>query len=409
MTKAKSIVHSTNISSIDYKITDFFSTPPTFEEKVEQELNNHATILKRDDRIHMVDKNHFKYYNPICPKCNSSKYILDGYRKINPVLPVIGKTELFIQRYECKICGRRYQTSLKKLISPKNTISDEIKENIRKSAENGYKSLRNIANDLKIHSNIPISHQTVKNILSIETNDEIKNEMPEFSGHYAYDEQFLGSKRHRTYRLLLYDTSYDFPIAEKIVKTRSKTAIKRFIEDNLKNQPKISIVTDHFKMYRKLMTEIGFKHQLCIFHLLQNLNKKHKKFLKSKKVSSDEKIKSCIYMSELKEIFHSWTMDEAKNKLKQIIKILNSLPEFLREIINKKIIPDFDKLTMFLEDRLIHKTSNCCERYFSKTLPKQNKKRFKSNKGVLSYLHPYMKKQIQIFKKKFYYTQPPDF
>jgi DNA-binding SARP family transcriptional activator len=80
----------------------------------------------------------------------------------------------------------------------------------------------------------------VKNILSIETNDEIKNEIRLFSGYYAYDEQFLGSKKNRTYRLLLHDIIHDFPETEKIVKTQSKKGIKHFIEDNLKNQPKKS-------------------------------------------------------------------------------------------------------------------------------------------------------------------------
>jgi hypothetical protein len=114
-------------------------------------------------------------------------------------------------------------------------------------------------------------------------------------------------------------------------------------------------------------------------------------------------------MSELREIFHSWTIDEAKNKFNHIIQILDSLPDFLRKFIEKKVLTDFDKLVMFLEDGFIHKTSNCCERYFSKTLPKQNKTRFKTPKGVLSYLYPYMQKSIESFKKKFYFTQPPNF
>jgi transcription elongation factor Elf1 len=71
----------------------------------------------------MVDNKHFEYYTPICPKCGSSKHGREEYRKIKPVLPVIGKTELFVRRYRCKKCGKRYQTSLNQLISPNNTIA----------------------------------------------------------------------------------------------------------------------------------------------------------------------------------------------------------------------------------------------------------------------------------------------
>ena len=59
--------------------------------------------------------------------------------------------------------------------------------------------------NLKIQSNINISHQTIKNILDIEVDNEIKNRMIQYSGYYAFDEQFIKTKPKKRYRLLLYD------------------------------------------------------------------------------------------------------------------------------------------------------------------------------------------------------------
>jgi hypothetical protein len=58
------------------------------------------------------------------------------------------------------------------------------------------------------------------------------------------------------------------------------------------------------------------------------INKKHRKYLKSKKTPNKDKIQSCIYMTELREIFHSWTLEEAENKLNKVIQILENLPNF---------------------------------------------------------------------------------
>ena len=66
-----------------------------------------------------------------------------------------------------------------------------------------------------------------------------------------------------------------------------------------------------------------------------------------------------------------------------------------------KVVKDFDNLTVFMEDGLIPKTSNHAERYFSRTLSKQYKKKFGTVKGVLSYLHGRMVDTTEIYMKKF--------
>jgi len=139
------------------------------------------------------------------------------------------------------------------------------------------------------------------------------------------------------------------------------------------------------------------------------LTDKHKRVLKSEKYSKEYKIQSCIYMTEFREIFRTFDRKECEKRLNKMLDKIDDLPDFLREFIQDKVVKDFNSLTMFLDDGLIAKTSNGCERYFSKTLSKENKNRFRTDKGLLSYLYPQMEKTMQIFMKKFYYPQHPNF
>lgn len=408
MIKAITNVHNYNISSINYNLFDFGIEKTNFEEKLEYELFNHEKLLKQADDIHMLNKNHFELKIPICPNCSSEKFIKQEFREIKPILPQIGRKKLYIRRYKCKKCGKKYQTQLKGLLERFSNISLIIKENIQEYAKNGHESLRKISNQLKIHCNIDISHQTINNILSKDVKDEISLKIPKYSGYYAYDEQFPKTDGDKC-RLLLYDTVFDIPIADKVVKKLSKETIETFIKEHTENQPKIAMVTDHHKMYRNLIPDLGFKHQLCIFHLYKMITNKHKSILKSKKYSKEYKIRSCLYMTEFREIFRTFEMKECKNRLYELLDKFYDLPGFLRKFIKNKVVKDFDRLVMFLDDGLIAKTSNGCERYFSKTLPKENKNRFRTDKGLLSYLYPQMEKTMKTFMEKFHYPQHPNF
>jgi hypothetical protein len=111
-------------------------------------------------------------------------------------------------------------------------------------------------------------------------------------------------------------------------------------------------------------------------------------------------------VTELREIFRVFDKKEAKERLENLLKKSEILPEFLKDFLNDKVVKDFDKLTVFLDDGLIPKTSNHAERYFSKTLSKENKNKFKTDKGLLSHLHWRMIDTTEIYMKK---IQHPNF
>ena len=64
----------------------------------------------------------------------------------------------------------------------------------------------------------------------------------------------------------------------------------------------------------------------------------------------------------------------------------NEVPLLLQGFIRKKILPDFERLTQFMRDLSISRTTNPVENYYRQTDPDQIKKRYKTVRGILSYL-----------------------
>jgi Transposase len=93
-----------------------------------------------------------------------------------------------------------------------------------------------------------------------------------FSGALCIDEIHLG---HRTL-LLATDPINDFPVAFALVRANDQDHMRRFL-DNLKNwgfAPEV-VVTDGSNLYPALLAAIWpqARHQLCVFHVLKDINK----------------------------------------------------------------------------------------------------------------------------------------
>jgi len=93
-----------------------------------------------------------------------------------------------------------------------------------------------------------------------------------FSGTLCIDELHLG----RYTLLLATDPLGDFPVAFALVDSNDGAHMRRFL-NNLKQGgllPEV-IITDGSPLYPKLLAELwpNARHQLCVFHVLQDLNK----------------------------------------------------------------------------------------------------------------------------------------
>jgi len=151
-----------------------------------------------------------------------------GFYQIKPKIENDEKVKINLQRYKCKICGKKYSTDLFQIKEQNMSFLNNIKDKIRQSKLYRGGSLRNIAQDIKLFTNMTISHQSIKNFLKIDTKkikrvgNRISQKLTKLSGYLTIDEQFINKPKKGIYRVTLYDKEIKNPIAEEIMESRTK-------------------------------------------------------------------------------------------------------------------------------------------------------------------------------------------
>jgi hypothetical protein len=194
------------------------------------------------------------------------------------------------------------------------------------------------------------------------------------------------------YRLTLYDHILNIPVTEKIAPDKEYTTIKQFITESTENKPLIAITTDHVPEYKTIIYELGVKHQLCIFHFYKMISDRLYKLLISKKTSEEGKTRLKKHFKEIREIFDAQNYETASNLLEELLSCFDNIPRLLQRFITKKILPDFNRLTQSIQNHKISRTSNYVENYYIQTLPRANKKKYKTIHGLINYLKLKMQK-----------------
>ncbi|KZX11597.1 hypothetical protein MBFIL_14110 [Methanobrevibacter filiformis] len=135
------------------------------------------------------------------------------------------------------------------------------------------------------------------------------------------------------------------------------------------------------------------KHQLCIWHFIKIVKKKVKNHLNTHNVSDDERNLIKKYSGRIISIFNADEKGDFIYRINRFFKVWNDCPGFLKDFYNKKIVRDMHKLTAHLFDPNIPKTNNQIESKFSGAQQKEDKKRFKTKHGAMSYLKPIIERQ----------------
>ena len=252
--------------------------------------------------------------------------------------------------------------------------------------QTGYRPLRKLRNDLNTAFGIAPSHQAIQNWLAVGEEKGIQNASFEYSGYYCYDEQHIELGGWKRYRLTLFDSILNIPITEEIAEDCGYKAVYDFLKGSLHGRPLVAITTDHKREYKGILDELGAPHQLCLFHLFKMIGDKVYRAFQSKRYSYRDKIKLCIYFTAIKDIFRTDDLQVAQERLERLLNEYWEIPRVLRGFITGKLLPDFERLTLFMRDGLVSKTTNPVENYYRQTDPESTKKRYRTNRGVLSYL-----------------------
>jgi transposase-like protein len=377
---------SSSIGFIQLKLSDYDQKEIYFDKIINQRFKNVETPPNIHQKLELLENNHMDYINPICPHCQSKKVNKQEYRERNWIIENQEPIKVYLRRYLCKSCKRKFTTSLKSIIKPGYRYPSIFKDKLIELFKTGYKSLRNSSDDLSNFFGVKISYQTINNWMQKTTKNHISNIETNYSGYYSYDEQYVKIKGIWMYRLTLFDQILNIPVNEKISPDKKYTTIIQFIRESTKNKPLIAITTDHVPEYKNIMDELKVKHQLCIFHFYKMIGDKLYKLLRSKKTSDDEKTKLNKYFKEIRKIFDTNNYKTATKDLEELLKCFDDIPRVLQRFITKNILPNLNRLTQSMRDNKIARTSNKIENYYRQTLPKAYKRKYKTIKGLINYL-----------------------
>ena len=215
------------------------------------------------------------------------------------------------------------------------------------------------------------------------------------------------------YRHVLFDLVQEIPISELYSDEDNNKVVHDFINKNTREIDRIGIVTDLKHGYDKIMVHLGFKrHQFCIFHFklsisklireyLRDLRIEHTQILKntlknpSKKLIGDEVEK--IIKSEKREIRYALEIlyylfkEESYFKALSYIELIRAnliiFPEFLKDHLEKNFMPIYKNFIYYLEFPHMGKldrTNNQIEGFFRTTMPKGQKRKYRSFEGIIN-------------------------
>lgn len=374
------------LESTQYKLDGYFDSLPEIDDR-KNYINNKISKLDTNLSLTKLNNTYFiKEKRAYCPHCHYKNVVENGYYPKKIIIKDLGTINAKIKRYICKRCKKSFSADLTSIVDENFTISKDTKEIVQEYYSIDHTSVRKICEFLEKMHNIKISRQEVQDILvdyRIHYNTIIK----EYSGYYVFDALWVKIKEVSdkwVFLLALVDACHDTIISYKIVEHETEEEIYNFLRESTRNQPRIAITTDLKHEYKRPIDKLGFKHQFCVFHFKQNINKTIREYAKNNKLPNKKIQEYKSYLSKIYQLFNSESTDEVTNCLNNLKTDLNNYPNIIKKIVKEKILPYAKYLTRFIENPKIEKTSNLIERMFEDLAPKHIKKIYKTTKGFLS-------------------------
>ncbi|MBU4536189.1 MAG: hypothetical protein KKF16_10380 [Euryarchaeota archaeon] len=156
--------------------------------------------------------------------------IKQEYQEKNPILGEFGSQKIYLRRYKCNDCGKKFVTRLDAVIKPHHRYANVFTDKLKSFIETGYRSLRKTATDFQTFLGVSPSFTSIRNWQTKKLKNRIENIDADYSGYYCYDEQWIKLNGQRHYRLTLYDYILNIPVTEEITSNKGYKTIKEFIK-----------------------------------------------------------------------------------------------------------------------------------------------------------------------------------
>jgi len=361
-------------------------------------------------------KGKYMQLNGICPYCKSHSVIHNGYYECE--LQLIKDLGLNIRHghYLCKNCNKTFSTKFPGLQLFLNNLRKFLGETCFKLYVDGL-TFEAVAKYIKEHFCISISKETARQYYK-EIAHQYKNmNILECSGLFSVDCQHLKVNGAKSYRLSIIDAVNKKCITDIVIVAETNSEIidrlrlhllpfkvkgfivdgKMGLDDELEKEFDVpvqrcifhiqqTIVREYTKKYKEMnllqlrnmymMLSIFSNHDVEINFLNQKLNEKTI-FQDNKKGLEDfYKFRKDLrkFRRKQEQYLISRTEEEMVLKLKEAKLFLSEKHEIRRL---KKIEKNWKKITQFLYIKGLPPTNNAVEHYYSKTLTKTEKKKFR--------------------------------
>ena len=265
------------------------------------------------------------------------------------------------------------------------------------------------------------------------------------SGYYSYDEEYIKINNKIYVRLALIDVHTKMIINDELIPKNqfNKEYIEKFLKQSTDGIKLETIITDGYRSYPEIIERLGAKHQLCTFHIMQNLMTKLNPYINTKKrlieslTKSNEKKEAKIeelknemplkrgrpkksdqkamknlekrkklkreidknkdkireykakikehfdYKDTIKKIFRAKSLKTAMKYFNRLKDKLEELPPIIKDFI-KKLSKKINKALEYLNDKKIPKTNNLVELLFKETFPGKIKRIYRTYAGAIT-------------------------
>jgi len=322
---------------------------------------------------------------------------------------------VYLRKYKCKRCKKHFQTELTNVYDKYKRYAKSFFNKIDEITSYSHYTPSQLQDVLKTSFNREINLKTLFDWtrtaskisrsndydgITYNSDENLILNLKEIgSGIYNYDEQYLSENKKDGLRLTLSDAKLKIPIAEQIIKRNTihkwkitKEEVSNFIKKATKDRAFHVLITDGRAMYKKIAKEFNVEHQLCIFHAIYNNKNDAKNECKSLSKSTLDKMTIFNYTSQINEIVRQLSLEDAKEQLNELKEIQSTigLPK-----INKKMLErtekNFYQLTTHLRLNRVPRTNNNAELTYNLSLQKSEKRKYKTEEGIISKLITYMK------------------
>jgi hypothetical protein len=320
---------------------------------------------------------------PPCPVCGTEAPTKNGSYWRNPH----GAGPVRMQQYECANGdsfsdsldgvkdGYRYPTIIIRLCLAIYILSDTSLGTIQDivTITFGERPSRQRINEW-VDDAIADPHHHQK---STDFGDLVMNKLPTYSGVYTYDEQYIEIDHGDAYRLTLYDSLMQAPVAEQVVSSLKGEVITEFLTTALADKPIYAVTTDGRSDYADIVEddlgelvaeECGVAHYRCVFHFLRNITDALSRELESARHSKQRKVRMAVVTSEFKQALRAQSYPAAVRRFDQLIQKakLEPLPPKVEGYV-QDVMEQFDTYVGHLRDEWLPSTTNDCEQYYSNT------------------------------------------